>query len=87
MISYAYCKWETRIQVHCDCEKVLMTDEHQNTDQMAKWNHSIKTEDPIILADENRNVEITILPEQSDHLSVNTLTGFPAASFHPPSQV
>jgi len=88
VMSYAYCKWETRTEVHCDCEKILLYANHQDDDQLAKLNINSKWEEPII-ADRNelRFNETNELLNHTPAYLQDLTNGFVALPFHPPAIV
>ena len=88
VISYVYCKWEVRSEVHCDCEKILADEKHQGSDHMAALNFNSKWEEPALI----QLVEDTFLYNireniYTEHYSYSLLKGFPGLPFHPPSVV
>ena len=87
VVSYAYCEWENRAVVQCDCEKVFAVDDQQKDHQLSKINAVTKLEDPVIFS-ASSSAAIT-LPGDTLHpnISENLLTGFPDSSFHPPSLI
>jgi hypothetical protein len=88
VLSYVYCKWESRTEVHCDCEKILLFNDHQDDDQLVSLNVNSRWEEPII-ADSHIPIQYEI-----KHLSAfvqaqipGILKGFSPLPFHPPAVV
>ena len=88
VISYAYCKWEFRSAVSCDCEKIFTKDEHQGSDQLAKVNLVVKGEEPVVLqSDETSFVSIGLIKIHFAYPPIQLLNGFTGLPFHPPAEV
>jgi len=88
VISYAYCKWEKRTEVHCDCEKILLYANHQDDEQLAKLNINVKWEEPIIAdRDEMSIIGTNDLLNHTSAYFQDLTNGYAVLPFHPPAIV
>jgi hypothetical protein len=88
VISYVYCKWEVRSEVHCDCEKILVQEQHQGSDQLASNTYNNKLEEPVVIqSNAQLFVGLIIIESYGNHSTSSPIKGFPGLPFHPPALV
>jgi hypothetical protein len=88
VLSYAYCKWESRTELHCDCEEILVYSSHQDDAQLPTVNIPVKWEEPMMAEiKEVQQAEVNDQPNYPRISTSHTNKGFSTPPFHPPALV